>query len=166
MDLSDNIIITTDSFSPEGEIARFRASLENSGAIVSFTGIVRDLTPTDDLTDTVTALHLQHYPGFTEQQISTFAQTALDRFDIQNLLVIHRVGTMAPSDPIVLVAVAAVHRRAAFEAADYLMDYLKSSAPFWKKETRGTQSVWIEPRIEDYKDKARWDAQNETKDEA
>lgn len=164
MDLSDNIIITTDSFSPEGEIARFRASLENSGAIVSFTGIVRDLFGTEE--NTVTALHLQHYPGFTEQQISAFAQTALDRFDIQNLLIIHRVGTMAPSDPIVLVAVAAVHRRAAFEAADYLMDYLKSSAPFWKKETRGTQSVWIEPRIEDYNDKARWDAQNETKDEA
>ena len=164
MDLSDNIIITTDSFSPEDEIARFRASLENSGAIVSFTGIVRDLFGMEE--NTVTALHLQHYPGFTEQQISAFAQTALDRFDIQNLLVIHRVGTMAPSDPIVLVAVAAVHRRAAFEAADYLMDYLKSSAPFWKKETRGTQSVWIEPRIEDYNDKARWDAQNETKDEA
>lgn len=166
MDLSDNITITADPFSPEDELARFRTSLDNSGAIVSFTGIVRDFVSTPKNTDTVTALHLQHYPGFTEQQISTFAQTAVGRFNIQNLLIIHRVGTMAPSEPIVLVAVAAVHRRAAFETADYLMDYLKSAAPFWKKEIRGTQSVWIEPRIEDYEDRARWDAENDTKDRA
>jgi molybdopterin synthase catalytic subunit len=162
----ENIIITADPFSPEDRIAAFRARLKNAGALVSFTGVVRDVASVSAGVDEVTALHLQHYPGFTERQISAFAQTALDRFDIENFLIIHRVGKMTPSDPIVLVAVAAIHRRAAFEAADYLMDYLKTSAPFWKKEMRGTQSVWIEPRKEDYSDKARWKQQDDTKDES
>ncbi len=154
-----------DPFSPEDKIAAFRAGLKNAGAMVSFTGIVRDVAAASAGGNQVTALELQHYPGFTERQISAFAQTALDRFDIQDVLIIHRVGTMVPEDPIVLVAVAAVHRRAAFEAADYLMDYLKTSAPFWKKELRGTQSIWIEPRTEDYSDKARWSLQHDTRDE-
>lgn len=165
MSLPDNIIITDAPFSPEDEFARFKTGLTNAGAVVTFTGIVRDRAASTEGANTVTALQLQHYPGFTEKQISIFAQLATERFEINKFLIVHRVGTMTPSDPVVMVAVAAVHRRAAFEAADFLMDYLKTSAPFWKKEVRGTQSVWIEPRTADYTDIARWDAQNDTRDE-
>lgn len=162
MTFLDKIIIAAHPFSPEDKIAKFRESQNNAGAIISFTGIVRDHVMNTKETDDVTALHLQHFSGFTEKQIAKFVQMAWERFEVKDLLIVHRVGTLLPTEPIVLVAVAAEHRRAAFEAADYLMDYLKTSAPFWKKEIRGTQSVWIEPRSDDYEDKARWDTNNET----
>ena len=157
---ANQIDITAEPFSPEEKIAAFRSQLKKAGAIVAFTGIVRDQVSTKENPDTVTGLHLQHFPGFTEKQISAFSQTAVDRFEIEDFLIIHRVGTMTPCEPIVLVAVASAHRRAAFEAADYLMDYLKTSAPFWKKEICGDQSDWIEPRSNDYQDLARWKQQN------
>lgn len=147
------IRIAAEPFDPEQELAAFRASLGDAGALVSFTGVVR---PSGDA-GVVSSLCLQHYPGMTERGIAETVEGAANRWPIEAVLIIHRVGDMPPHAPIVLVATASRHRRAAFEAADYLMDYLKSRALFWKSETGGQGKVWIEPRGEDYADAARWD---------
>ncbi|MEM6626364.1 MAG: molybdenum cofactor biosynthesis protein MoaE [Pseudomonadota bacterium] len=147
-----DIQISETPFDPEAAQAGFRKTLSKSGAVAAFTGVVRGHAGNDQ----VETLELSHYPGFTEKQISAICKTAAERWPLEALLVIHRVGVMSPSEPIVLVAAASAHRRAAFEAADYLMDYLKSDAAFWKKETRAGEAHWIEPRAEDYADKARW----------
>ncbi|ASR52721.1 MAG: molybdenum cofactor biosynthesis protein MoaE [Blastomonas sp.] len=149
-----DIRILSEGFDPEAEVAAFRASLDASGAMVSFTGMVRP-SGTDGA---VSALCLQHYPGMTERGIAEAVQGAANRWPLEAVLVIHRVGEMAPRDPIVLVATASAHRRAAFEAADFLMDFLKSRALFWKSETGAAGRNWIEPRDDDYADAARWDA--------
>lgn len=138
------------TFDPDAALAKFRARNQNAGAVVSFLGQVRSEG------DNVDALELEHYPGYTEKYVHAIARTAFDRWALDDLYVIHRVGRMAPGEAIVLVATASAHRRAAFEATDFMMDYLKSEAPFWKKEIRGGVSHWIEPRCEDYQDKARW----------
>ncbi len=139
-----------DSFDPAAQIAAFSA--QSTGAIVTFLGTVRPHANGQ----TVQALELQHYSGMTEREIGTIIDMARARFDIDDVLVIHRIGRVAVNDPIVLVCAASAHRRAAFDAVDFLMDYLKSEAPFWKKEICDGRSQWIEPRAEDYKDKARW----------
>ena len=143
------IDITDTVFDPEGALAIFRAEASHAGAIASFTGIVRDDGATERLT-------LSHYAGFTETQIAAFQTAAAQRFDLIGSHIIHRVGDMVPGDVIVFVATAATHRRAAFEACDFLMDKLKSEAPFWKSEMRNGQSTWIEPRAQDGEDLARW----------
>ncbi len=140
-------------FDPEAEIAAFRQSLRNAGGMVSFTGMVRPSRQDG----AVSALSLQHYPGMTERGIEEMLDEVASRWSLEAVLVIHRVGEMGPHDPIVLVVTASEHRRAAFEAADLLMDYLKSRALFWKSETGAQGRVWIEPRDEDYADAARWD---------
>lgn len=148
------VTIASGSFDPEAEIAAFRKALHDSGAIVTFTGQVR---PSNG-DGSVTTLSLQHYPGMTERGIEAILDEAARRWPLEAVLVVHRVGDMLPHDPIVLVATASAHRRAAFEAADFLMDYLKSRALFWKSETSASGRAWIEPRDEDYADAARWDA--------
>jgi len=148
------VAVLTEAFDPEREAAAFRAGLPEAGAVVSFVGQVRGRSEAG----AVTGLHLQHAPGFTEERMGAIAAEAEARWPLAGLLVLHRAGDMAPGEPIVLVAAASRHRRAAFEAADFLMDYLKSEAPFWKKERRAGGDVWIEPRAEDYSDKARWSA--------
>lgn len=148
------IRIADQPFDPEAEIAAFRMALKDSGAIVTFTGQVRPSSGEDS----VTTLSLQHYPGMTERGIDAMLDSAAQRWPLEAALVIHRVGDMQPHDPIVLVATASAHRRAAFEAADFLMDYLKSRALFWKSETSASGKLWVEPRDEDYADAARWDA--------
>jgi molybdopterin synthase catalytic subunit len=145
--------IADQRFDPEAEIAAFRGALTGSGAVVTFTGQVRPANGDA----AVGTLHLQHYPGMTERGIEAMLDEAAERWPLEAVLVIHRVGDMRPHDPIVLVATASAHRRAAFEAADFLMDYLKSRALFWKSETGAAGKVWIEPRDEDYADAARWD---------
>lgn len=150
-----HIRIAAAPFDPEAEIASFRQALDQSGAIVTFTGQVRPATGEGS----VSTLSLQHYPGMTERGIENMLDDAAQRWPLEAALVIHRVGDMVPHDPIVLVATASVHRRAAFEAADFLMDYLKSRALFWKSETSASGKIWIEPRDEDYADAARWDRQ-------
>jgi len=134
---------------PEKELTAFRHGLKNAGAIASFTGIVRDDGATQALT-------LSHYPGFTEKQIESFVLQATDRWNLEEFLILHRVGRMSVGNPIVVVAVASAHRREAFEACDYLMDRLKCDAPFWKQETVGGQTHWIEPRVQDRLDLKRW----------
>ena len=133
-------------------LAAFSEGRTETGAVVSFTGLVRS----DQ--GSVEALMLEAYPGFTEPAIAAFAEAARARFSLQDLTIVHRVGRVAPGEAVVFVAAAAAHRRAAFEAADQLMDYLKSRAPFWKKSCGKDGERWIEPVAQDYEDAARWDA--------
>ena len=137
-------------FDPEARLAAFRNRLAQSGGLVSFTGIVRG-------EDGLDALELSHFEGFTQAHILGIARNAAKRWPLEGVLIVHRVGKMAPNEPIVLVAAASKHRREAFEAADFLMDYLKSEAPFWKQEYSGETRRWIEPRMRDKADKKRWE---------
>lgn len=130
----------------------FEAEAKGAGAIVSFCGQVRPDTQTGE----VYALHLQAYPSMTEQGIEESLREACNRWPLSAVHIRHRVGQMIPGETIVFVATASKHRRAAFEAADYLMDYLKTKAVFWKKETTDQGETWIEPRADDYQDAARW----------
>lgn len=148
-----DIRIAAQVFDPEAEVSTFRQTASQSGAIVSFTGVVRP----SGQAGAVSALTLQHYPGMTERGIGEIVAGAADRWPLEAALIIHRVGELAAHEPIVLVATASQHRRAAFEAADFLMDYLKSRALFWKSETGEDGKRWIEPRADDYADAARWD---------
>lgn len=122
------------------------------GAVVSFTGLVRDFNETPE----VTALTLEHYPGMTESSLAAIVDEACERWPLEGTTVIHRVGRLAPGDPIVLVVVASAHRRAAFEACDFIMDYLKTRAPFWKKEHATRGDYWVSERESDQKDACRW----------
>jgi len=145
------IRLTDQPFDPGGELAAFAKGRDEAGAITTFTGLAR----ADEGRTQV--LELEAYPGFTEAQIGEFAEAARARFGLIDLRVVHRVGKIAPGQPVVFVATAARHRRAAFEACDYLMDYLKSRAPFWKKEHGPDGARWIEPRPQDHNDLARWE---------
>ena len=145
-------------FDPGEALREFSTSVEGAGGIVSFTGHVR---PTSKA-GRVERLHLQAYSPMTEQGIAAALKQANNRWPLLGAHIIHRIGDMRPGEAIVFVATAAAHRRAAFEAADFLMDYLKTEAIFWKKETAGHTSHWIEPRPEDYKDSARWTKQGDT----
>ena len=133
-------------------LSQFQKAAATSGGIVSFTGNVRGTSAQGS----VTTLHLQSYSPLTEQGIASAAQTARGRWPLDHITILHRTGDMRPGDTIVFVAAASAHRRAAFEAADFLMDYLKTEAVFWKKETTSEGTAWIEPRAEDYQDNARW----------
>ncbi|WP_428409039.1 molybdenum cofactor biosynthesis protein MoaE [Hyphococcus sp.] len=146
------IRVSEESFDPGAELSAFEKSAQGAGAVVSFLGKVRDLADGED----VRALYLEHYPGVTERSITDIEAEARRRWTIDDALIIHRVGEMKAGEPIVMVCVASAHRRDAFEAADFLMDYLKTEAMFWKKELRDGGEAWIEPRDADYKDAARW----------
>lgn len=130
-------------------LAAFNAAHSEAGGIATFLGKVR---PEGD----VRALELSHYEPLTLAGMEELAGNARERFDLDGALVWHRVGVMVPGEAIVLVAAAARHRRSAFEAADFLMDHLKSAAWFWKRERRADGWHWIEPRPEDHKDRERW----------
>lgn len=143
-------------FDPAAELTAFTLRAEGAGAIVSFTGLVRPVANTEQ----VTCLHLQAYSPMTERGIESAVTEATTRWSLKAASVVHRIGDMASGEPIVFVATASAHRRAAFEAADFLMDYLKTDAIFWKKEIRSGGNVWIEPRAEDYSDRARWTRQD------
>jgi molybdopterin synthase catalytic subunit len=143
--------LTAEPFEPGALLTEFGRGRTETGAVVSFTGLARAEG------GAVEALELEAYAGFTDTAIEAMAQAAVARFGLQDLLIVHRVGRIAPGEAIVFVAAAAAHRRAAFEAADQLMDYLKSRAPFWKKSWGEGGGRWIEPRRQDYEDAARWD---------
>lgn len=133
----------------EAALAQFSAAHPQAGGIASFTGKVR---PDDD----VEALELSHYDPLTLPGMEALADEALRRWPLDGLLILHRVGAMLPGDPIVLVAAASRHRRDAFQAADFAMDHLKSDAWFWKREKRGGEWRWVEPRDQDHADLRRW----------
>ncbi|MDR3508695.1 MAG: molybdenum cofactor biosynthesis protein MoaE [Caulobacteraceae bacterium] len=145
------IRLQQDPFEPGALLTGFSAGRSETGAVVSFTGLARASG------GGVERLVLEAYPGFTEAQIGRIAEAARARFSLQDLMIVHRVGEIAPGEAIVFVATAAVHRREAFEAADHLMDYLKSQAPFWKKERGPDGERWIEPTARDISDAARWE---------
>lgn len=143
--------LTFDAFDPGALLTEFSRGRSESGAVATFTGLARA-----DAGATV-ALELEAYPGFTEGEIGKFADQARARFGLDDLEVVHRIGKIAPGEPVVFVATAARHRRAAFEACDFLMDYLKSRAPFWKKEHGPDGPRWVEPRDQDHADLKRWE---------
>lgn len=141
--------IQSEPFDLGAEAAALAARGSDIGAVVTFTGHVRG-------DDGLTALALEHYPGMTEREIARHIDEAHARWSLLGAVVIHRVGRLAPGEPIVLVATAARHRKAAFAAAEFLMDYLKTRAPFWKEETRGETRNWVEHRTSDEEDAKRW----------
>jgi len=145
--MSIRIVIQRDDFDISAEIAKLDA--ENTGAVATFTGKVRK---EGDLT----ALTLEHYPGMTEREIARIVQDAQTRWPLLGVTIIHRIGRLLPGEKIVLVAVAAQHRHAAFEACEFLMDYLKTRAPFWKEEKRGGKTQWVEAHHSDDHAAERW----------
>lgn len=146
-----SVVLQTEPFDPGALLTVFGAGRTEAGAIASFSGYVRaDGGATD-------RLELEAYPGLTDVEIGRIGDEAAGRFGLLDWLVVHRVGVMGPGEAIVFVATAAPHRRAAFEACDYLMDYLKSRAPFWKKSHGPDGARWIEPTDRDRTDLERWE---------
>jgi len=135
------------------EVAKLREGHKDIGAVVSFVGTVRDINEGDE----VSVLELEHYPGMTEKALEKIRLEAHERWKLESSVIIHRVGKMYPTDQIVLVAVSSRHRENAFYAAHFIMDYLKTNAPFWKKETLpdGTER-WVDARISDQDAEKRW----------
>jgi len=144
------IRIETQVFDVNAEIAAITKGANAVGAVVTFTGHVRG---DDDLT----SLTLEHYPGMTEREIACCIDEAEKRWALLGTTIIHRIGKLAPGDPIVLVATASAHRKDAFSAAEFLMDYLKTRAPFWKEEQRGAATHWVEGKTSDTERAKRWE---------
>lgn len=148
------VSIQTEDFDLSAEVASLRAADGGVGAVASFVGTVRDRD--GGAPGSVSALELEHYPGMTEQAIERMIDEAMRRFDLRAARVVHRVGALAPGDQIVLVAVSSAHRRDAFQGCEFLMDYLKTQAPFWKKETTPGGTHWVDARVADDDALARW----------
>ena len=146
------VVVQTADFDLGAELAALRASDAGVGAIASFIGTVRDRN--DGLG--VSSMELEHYPGMTERAIEAMIDEAVKRFDIRGARVIHRVGLLQPQDQIMMVAVASAHRGQAFQACEFLMDYLKTQAPFWKKEQTPEGARWVDARSSDDEAIARW----------
>ena len=145
------ISVQSEDFDLGHELAQMREGRTDIGALVSFTGLVRD--DTGDLVD----MTLEHYPGMTETALKDIAEKAMVRWDLQDAVIIHRFGPLKPGEQIMMVATASKHRKAAFEAADFMMDYLKSRAPFWKKEATNEGGQWVDAREADEKALASWE---------
>ncbi|RDB41832.1 molybdopterin synthase catalytic subunit MoaE [Halomonas sp. DQ26W] len=152
------IQIREEPFNADVEQQLLLAGRSDIGAVVSFIGLVRDFNERPD----IMALTLEHYPGMTESALGGIVSEAETRWPLQGVRVIHRVGRMTPGDPIVLVVVASAHRREAFEACDFIMDYLKTRAPFWKKEHSVSGDYWVADRDSDHHDASRWESDNDS----
>jgi molybdopterin synthase catalytic subunit len=152
MPVTATIRIQAADFDAAQEIAALTKSRTDIGAVVTFSGICRG----SENGEPIAALTLEHYPGMAEAEIARHADEALSRWPLQGLTVIHRFGRIAPGENIVLVVTASPHRQAAFEAAEFLMDYLKTNAPFWKREESQKGTSWIEARDHDDDAAARW----------
>ncbi|MBX3622543.1 MAG: molybdenum cofactor biosynthesis protein MoaE [Rhizobacter sp.] len=146
------VTIQTEDFDLAAEAAALRAGDPGVGAVVSFVGTVRDRSDGQG----VSCMELEHYPGMTERSIEAMMAEAGERFDVRGMRVIHRVGPLQPQDQIVLVAVSSAHRGEAFKACEFLMDYLKTQAPFWKKEHTPEGARWVDARVHDDEALARW----------
>lgn len=144
--------IQTADFDLGAEVASLRAGDAGVGAVVSFVGTVRDRSEGQG----VQRMELEHYPGMTEKSIEDMIDAAFKRFDIRAARVIHRIGTLEPQAQIVLVVVSSAHRGQAFQACEFLMDYLKTQAPFWKKEHTPEGARWVDARVHDDQALARW----------
>jgi molybdopterin synthase catalytic subunit len=146
------ILVQTEVFDLGAEVDAMRAGRTDIGAIASFVGLARDLNDGSG----VAAMTLEHYPGMTEKALAALVDEACARWTLLDVTVIHRVGRLLPGDPIVLVAVAGQHRGEAFAACEFIMDYLKTQAPFWKKEETADGERWVEARASDDAAAARW----------
>ncbi len=144
--------VQTQDFDIAAETAAMRAGNPGIGAIASFIGLVRDVNEGDS----VSSMTLEHYPGMTERALERIVQDAKQRWDIIDVLVVHRVGTLRPLDQIVLVLVTGAHRGEAFAACEFVMDYLKTQAPFWKKELTPAGDRWVDARESDDAAAQRW----------
>jgi molybdopterin synthase catalytic subunit len=149
-----SVRVQFEDFDTGAEIARLRQGNPRVGAVVAFVGTVRDLNEGQG----VASLTLEHYPGMTEKSLAAIADEARARWQIEDLVIVHRVGELHPTDQIVLVAVASPHRGEAFAACEFLMDYLKTRAPFWKKEATPDGGRWVEARDSDEQAARRWSA--------
>ncbi len=150
--MNARVTIQTADFDVAAEIAALRAQDKRVGAVCSFIGTVRDRNDGQS----VSTLELEHYPGMTEKSIEGMIDAAFQRFDIYAARVIHRVGLLQPLDQIVLVVVTSAHRGESFQACEFLMDYLKTQAPFWKKEQTPEGARWVDARVSDDAALARW----------
>ena len=150
--LNPRVLITPEDFNLAAEVDALRQNDKRVGAICTFIGTVRDRN--DGLT--VSSMELEHYPGMTEKAIEAMIDEALSRFDIYGARVIHRVGLLQPLDQVVMVAVMSAHRGESFRACEFLMDYLKTQAPFWKKEETPEGARWVDARVSDDSALARW----------
>ena len=146
------VAIQHQDFDLSAEVTALRLGDMQVGAVCSFVGTVRDRNEGDQ----VASLELEHYPGMTEKAIEAMIDAAMSRFDIRSARVIHRIGLLQPLDQIVLVAVTSAHRGESFQACEFLMDYLKTQAPFWKKEVTPTGARWVDARVSDDVAMARW----------
>lgn len=145
------LLVQSAPFDLGAEAAAFAAGASGAGAVVTFTGLVRDNG------GSLAAMEIEHYPGMTERAIAAIMDQAMARWRLTDALVIHRHGRLAASEPIMMVATAAPHRADAFAAAEFLMDYLKSRAPFWKKEISAKGAEWVAARAEDEAALTRWE---------
>jgi molybdopterin synthase catalytic subunit len=143
-----------EDFDVSTEVERLRAGNPRIGAIACFIGVVRDLNDGD----AVAKMTLEHYPGMTEKALEGIVAEARGRWDLYDVLVVHRVGELRPMDPIVLVVVTSAHRGEAFAACEFIMDYLKTEAPFWKKETTPSGARWVDARDSDDAARERWES--------
>jgi molybdopterin synthase catalytic subunit len=152
MAVEPTVKVQREDFDASEEASRLTSGRMDVGALVSFVGLCRDEA------GTLSALELEHYPGMAEAELGRIASEAIKRWPLTGLTVIHRHGKIAPGENIVLVIAASAHRRAAFEAADFLMDFLKTRAPFWKKEhlISGENSSWVDAKTDDEEDVTRW----------
>jgi molybdopterin synthase catalytic subunit len=150
--------VQSEDFDLSAEIARLRAGRPQVGAVVSFVGTVRDINEGA----AVSEMELEHYPGMTEKALEDIVRQAKARWPIADALVIHRVGPMKPMEQIVLVAVSAAHRGEAFAACEFIIDYLKTQAPFWKKEQTPQGARWVDARVADDQAQAKWDTESNT----
>ena len=145
------IVVQSAPFDLGAESAGFAAGRQDMGAIVTFTGVVRD-----DPEKPLHAMEIEHYPGMTEAALEDIAEQAKSRFNLGDVLVIHRHGALKPGELIMMVATAAPHRKDAFDGASFLMDYLKSRAPFWKREITSEGAVWVAAKDSDEEALTRW----------
>lgn len=150
----NGVRVQTEDFDLAAEVAALRADNPRIGAVVSFVGTVRDMNEGDQ----VAAMELEHYPGMTEQALRAVLERAEARWPLLGSVVIHRVGPLLPMDQIVLVACAAAHRGEAFAACEYIIDYLKTEAPFWKKEQTPAGARWVDARVTDETALKKWTA--------
>jgi len=144
--------VQVEDFDVARELAALRAGNRSVGAVAAFIGTVRDVNDNAG----VATMVLEHYPGMTEKALAEIVETARSRWDIIDALVVHRVGTLEPADQIVLVGVTSAHRGEAFAACEFIIDYLKTRAPFWKKEDTAAGARWVEARASDDEAAARW----------
>jgi molybdopterin synthase catalytic subunit len=150
--MSVHIKIQAEAFDPDAESRLVRAGNPGVGAVVTFLGLMRDINEGDD----VAGMTLEHYPGMTERALADIADEAMRRWDLEAINVVHRVGELQPEDPIVLVAAASRHRGDAFRGCEFVIDYLKTRAPFWKKERTAEGERWVDARDSDQQAEARW----------